>query len=79
MKSYRGGATKDDAEDEVLSVEVMASSHVEAAEKYESMGYDAWEDADGRRTAWVDDDGPEGPVCVDIDEGEIIEDGEEGE
>jgi len=79
MKSYRVGATKDDAEDEVLSVEVFASNPVDAAQRYEAMDYDVWEDADGRRTAWVDDDGPEGPVCVDIDEGEIIEDGEEGE
>lgn len=79
MKTYRVGATKDDAECEVLSVEVMASSHVEAAEKYESMGYDAWEDEDGRCTVWVDDDGPEGPVCVDLEFGKVIEDGEEGE
>ena len=79
MKPYRVGATKDDATCDVLSVEVFASNPVDAAEKYEAMNYDVWEDADGRRTAWVDDDGPEGPVCVDIDEGEIIEDGEEGE
>ena len=73
MKTYRVGATKDDAECEVLSVEI------EAAEKYESMGYDVWEEEDRRRVVWVDDDSPEGPVCVDIDEGEIVEDGEEGE
>jgi len=79
MKSYRVGATKDDAMDEVLSVEVFASNQVDAAQRYEAMDYDVWEDTDGRRTAWVDDDSPEGPVCVDIDEGEIIEDGEEGE
>jgi hypothetical protein len=78
MKSYIVATTKEEAEAED-GVEVMASSHVEAAEKYESMGYDAWEDEDGRCTVWVDDDGPEGPVCVDLDEGEIIEDGEEDE
>lgn len=65
--------------DEVLSVEVVASSHVEAAEKYESMGYDVWEEEDRRRVVWVDDDSPEGSVCVDLDEREIIEDGEEDE
>lgn len=79
MNSYRVGATKDDAMDEVLSVEVVASSHVEAAEKYEAMGYDVWREDNGRPVVWVDDDGPEGPVRVDLDEREIIEDGEEGE
>ena len=79
MKPYRVGATKEDATCDILSVEVMASSQVEAAEKYEAMGYDVWEEEDRRRVVWVDDDSPEGPVCVDIDEGEIIEDGEEGE
>ena len=64
--------------DEVLSVEVMASDTIDAAQRYEAMDYDVWEDADGRRIAWVHDGSPEGPVCVDIDEGEIIEDGEEG-
>lgn len=76
MKTYRVGATREDAVDEVLSVEVVASDAIEAAEKYAAMDYDVWEDADGRRVAWVDDDGLEGPVCVDLDEGEIIEDGE---
>lgn len=79
MKTYRVGATKDDATCEVLSVEVVASSHVEAAEKYEAMGCDVWREDNGRPVVWVDDDSFEGPVCVDIDEGEIIEDGEEGE
>lgn len=79
MKPYRVGATKDDATCDVLSVEVMASSHVEAAEKYEAMGYDVWREDNGRPVVWVDDDSPEGPVCVDLDAGEIIEDGEEGE
>lgn len=78
MKSYRVGATRDGATCEILSVEVLASTPVDAAQRYEAMDYDVWEDADGRRIAWVDDDGPEGPVCVDVDEGEIIEDGEEG-
>ena len=79
MKTYRVGATRDDAECEILSVQIEASDAVGAAVDYEAMGYDAWEDDNGRRTVWVDDDGPEGPVCVDLDEGEIIEDGEEGE
>lgn len=78
MKTYRVAPTKEEAEAED-GVEVVASSHVEAAEKYESMGYDVWEEEDRRRVVWVDDDSPEGPVCVDIDEGEIIEDGEGGE
>ena len=79
MKTYRVGATKDDAECEVLSVDIEAADPVAAAVDYEAMGYDAWEDDNGRRTVWVDDDGPEGPVCVDLEFGKVIEDGEEGE
>ena len=79
MKSYRVGATKEDAEDEVLSVEIEASDAVGAGVRFQAMGYDVMEDDDGRQTVWVDDGSPEGPVWVDLDEGEIIEDGEEGE
>ena len=78
MKTYRVGATKDDATCDVLSVEIEASDAVGAAVGFQAMGYDVWDD-DGRQTAWVDDGSPEGPVCVDLDEGEIIEDGEEDE
>jgi hypothetical protein len=79
MKTYRVGATKDDATCDILSVEVIADTPVQAAQMYENMDYDVWEEANGRRVVWVDDDGLEGPVCVDLDEGEVIEDGEEDE
>jgi hypothetical protein len=77
MNTYRVGATKDDATCDILSVEVIASSPVAAAQKYEAMDYDVWEEANGRRVVWVDDDSIEGPVCVDLDEGEVVGDGEE--
>ena len=77
MKTYRVGATEEDATCDVLSVEIEASDAVGAAVRYQAMGYSVWEEDDGRQTVWVDDDSLEGPVCVDLDEGEVIEDGEE--
>jgi hypothetical protein len=76
MKTCRVGATEEDATCDVLSVEIEAGDAVRAAQKFQAMGYDVWEDDDGRQTAWVDDGGPGGPVCVDLDEGEVIKDGE---
>jgi hypothetical protein len=77
MKSYIVAPTKEEAEAED-GVEVMASSPTEAAKKYERMGYDIWLTADEKELVWVFGEDEAAAVCVDIDEGEIIEDGEEG-